>query len=294
MPRELTQDPQFPATFTVAGASFTGVAAGQFLIDAPLTRYLITAVNSTVLTLSGQTAPTVGVRFSVGSTPGWTVNAYTGGVLLDHTGAQFVIFSNTAAVLSLSGTPATGAWKILVGGAVVATSVQFSGSVTISSAGVWTIVDSAGVLKDSSATDTGATTSTAGGPTASIVGDNGTGGALDGRGILGLTLLAGIPDGADTPGVTVDIQGNNLPSAGVGANSYWGTVGPSPLDTGWTSLPVSLDGGAPATGGQAIADTVQHCYTTVPGTFNRWYRVVLTTGAGTGTFTSWVYAFGHL
>ena len=296
MPRELTQDPQFPATFTVAGAAFSGVDAGQFLVDAPLTKYLITAVNSTTLTLSGQSAPNVGTRFSVGSSPGWTVNAYTGGLLVDHTGAQFVIFSNTAGVLSLSGTPASGAWKILVGGAVVATSVQFPGTVTIgaSGVGVWTIVDSTGTLKDSSATDTGAATIVAGGPTTSLAGFNGTGAAQDGRGILGLTLLASIPDGASSESVTVNIQGNNLPSAGVGANSYWGTVGPSPLDPGWTDLPTSLDGAASTVAAQTIADTDNHIIATVPGQFVRWYRVVVTPGAGTGTFTSFIYAWGNL
>lgn len=96
----------------VKNGATTGGTTGA---TAPAVSLTPTAGTTTGASFTSSTAASAGTPATVTlSAAGWTINQFTGGVLVDHNEAVFLITSNTATVLTLAGvgTPATGAWTI--------------------------------------------------------------------------------------------------------------------------------------------------------------------------------------
>lgn len=166
--------PFVPATWTDSGATWLVNAwQGQLLRDSTYVTYLIASNTATVLTLqsisqpptspvtgayaidaSAQPGPNQGgptlrpvtgtvqtstyATVTIGSAPGFTVNAFRGMTFVDSAGVSWPIASNTSSVITIAsaGTPSSASsgkpWSVVTpSGAVLANSVAYTGTVTI-------------------------------------------------------------------------------------------------------------------------------------------------------------------
>ena len=81
-----------------------------------LSKYGAISLSTIVVFSSGQiqngTSTSAGLNFLADTSKTWTVNKYTGWILYDSAGNQFTVISNTANILTISGTPAAGAYYV--------------------------------------------------------------------------------------------------------------------------------------------------------------------------------------
>lgn len=280
--REVNDFAQFPASWAVAGASFSGGAfRGYWLLDCTGQRFKIVNNTSDQLLFTSIPAPNPGKQATV-SGAAWTAGQFANtpqkpSYLLNGDGAVIPILQNTtgALVVVQTFTP-SGTLKIVQGNVVQATfpaaSVSLGGS-------WWQIVEADGTAVTDSTVATGAVTVTPGSTTPDVTIPNFSQN-FDGRALRSVTanvLLAG-----SSPSGSVHLYGCNRPDRSSGNAADYQVTGPDQIDPLWADLPLSLDGAPPAVGGVAINDTDAHYVA---------YNPLLAGGGGEGQFKWYMWGW---
>lgn len=257
MANQINQFALWGARYAVDGATWTpGEFAGDYLVDAAGTRFLILTNTDTTLSLQSLVPPNVG-QWATLTAPGWVAGQYAStpqiqSQLVDTVGTKTTILQSTAdTIVYTEGVNLTGLPYILQGGV----RIDLPSGPTSTGTGWWQIVDAAGALQTDSLTETGDVTATAGGESLPVT-DPQFSQVIDLDGIDSFSLTSAVPGGTSPAGV-LSVLVNDSPAPQGGAQPGYIGPGPSQLDPFWKAIKVSVDGAA-ASASVTVASATAH------------------------------------